>query len=284
MKFREFYRQNKDKYLAFNNINDCVLRVLIMKEAEVDGDMSQFFIVEDKELQNEKNLLKNLERVINGEPYQYVVQDATFLGRHFYVDKRVLIPRLETEELVGSLIKSINERKKNADIVVADIGTGSGAIAITLAKEIKNACVFGSDISCEALDVALINCKKNKVRLTLVQSDMLDYYIKNNIKLDVLVSNPPYINNINEVDLSVLNYEPHLALFAKNGIDFYEIMLQNAHLILNNEAIIGFEFNYDQKDLIQELITKYIPKSTFEFYKDFNDKWRYVIINYCPNK
>ena len=280
MKFREFYRKNKEKYLIFNNINDYVFRVLIMKEAEIDGDMSQFFIVEDKELQDENELINKLKRVINGEPYQYVVQDTTFLGRHFYVDKRVLIPRLETEELVESLIKSINERKKNADIVVADIGTGSGAIAITLAKEIKNARVFGSDISGEALDVALINCKKNKVRLTLVQSDMLDYYIKNNIKLDVLVSNPPYINNINEVDLSVLNYEPHLALFAKNGIDFYEIMLQNAHFILNNEAIIGFEFNYDQKDLIQELITKYIPKSTFEFYKDFNDKWRYVIISY----
>lgn len=280
MKFREFYRKNKEKYLKFNNINDYVFRVLIMKEAEIDGDMSQFFIVEDKELQDENELINKLKRVINGEPYQYVVQDTTFLGRHFYVDKRVLIPRLETEELVESLIKSINERKKNADIVVADIGTGSGAIAITLAKEIKNARVFGSDISGEALDVALINCKKNKVRLTLVQSDMLDYYIKNNIKLDVLVSNPPYINNINEVDLSVLNYEPHLALFAKNGIDFYEIMLQNAHFILNNEAIIGFEFNYDQKDLIQELITKYIPKSTFEFYKDFNDKWRYVIISY----
>ena len=68
MKFREFYRQNKDKYLAFNNINDYVFRVLIMKEAEIDGNMSQFFIAEDKELQNEKNLLKNLERVINGEP------------------------------------------------------------------------------------------------------------------------------------------------------------------------------------------------------------------------
>lgn len=284
MKFREFYRQNKDKYLAFNNINDYVFRVLIMKEAEIDGDMSQFFIAEDKELQNEKNLLKNLERVINGEPYQYVVQDTTFLGRHFYVDKRVLIPRLETEELVSELIKTINEKHGEEKIMVADIGTGSGAIAITIAKKVQNAIVFGSDISNDALDVAKINAKSNFANVQFVHSDMLDYFIKNNIKLDVLVSNPPYINNIEEVDKSVLNYEPHLALFAKNGIDYYDIILKNAHTVMNKDSIIAFEFNYDQKDKIQDLIKLYIPHSTFKFYKDFDDKWRYVIIKYCANE
>ena len=90
--------------------------------------------------------------------------------------------------------------------------------------------------------------------------------------------------NIAEVDESVLNYEPHLALFAKNGIDYYDIILKNAHNVMNKDSIIAFEFNYDQKDKIQDLIKLYIPNSTFKFYKDFDDKWRYVIINYCANE
>ncbi|MCH5172321.1 MAG: peptide chain release factor N(5)-glutamine methyltransferase [Erysipelotrichales bacterium] len=279
MLYRKFYEQAYHKYLNEENINDYILRVLIMAVQKMDGNMSEFFI-KDEELKDEELLKSYIERVIKGEPYQYVINKARFLDYTFYVDSRVLIPRLETEELVITLIKEIKSKFNEKKINILDIGTGSGCIAITLKKHFENTCVFASDISLDALDVAKYNADKLETKIEFLSGDMLEPIIERNIKLDVLVSNPPYIQNKSEVDKGVLDYEPHLALFAEHGIDYYEVILKNANKVMNNNGIIAFEFNYDQKNQIEILIQKYIENAEYLFYQDFNNKWRYVIITY----
>ena len=278
MLYRKFYEQAYHKYLNEENINDYILRVLIMAVQEMDGDMSDFFI-KDEELKDEELLKTYIDRVIKGEPYQYVINKARFLDYTFYVDSNVLIPRLETEELVITLIKKIENKFINQKINIIDVGTGSGCIAISLKKQFENAHVFASDISLDALEVAKYNADKLKAEIDFLSGNMLEPIIEKNIKFDVLISNPPYIQNKYEVDKNVLDYEPHLALFAEHGIDFYEIILKDATKIMNSNGLIAFEFNYDQKDQIEDLIKKYIENAEYSFYRDFNNKWRYVIIS-----
>lgn len=275
MTIREFYKIYSQKYKDNKYLNDICLRTLIVKNEGIK-DMSTFFLCFDDELKNESKIIEDIKRVINGEPYQYVINEAEFYGLKLYVDKNVLIPRLETEELVHTLIhKYLNI---NYNYVVADIGTGSGCIALAMKKHLKNANVFAVDISNNALNVAKFNSDKMQLNISLLPGDLLSPLIDNNIKVDVLISNPPYIKNKNEVDENVLNYEPHLALFAKNGIDFYERILKESFKMLKQKAMIAFEFNYDQKNELNEIIKKYYPTSKVDFYKDAGNKWRYVII------
>lgn len=275
MTIREFYKIYSQKYKDNKYLNDICLRTLIVKNEGIK-DMSTFFLCFDDELKKESKIIKDIQRVINGEPYQYVINEAEFYGLKLYVDKNVLIPRLETEELVDTLIyRYLNS---NCNYVVADIGTGSGCIALAMKKHIQNANVFAIDISEKAVNVAKLNASKLQLNINVLQGDLLSPLINKNLKVDVLISNPPYIKNKNEVDENVLNYEPHLALFAKNGVDFYERILKDSFKVLNKKAIIAFEFNYDQKDELNEIIKKYYPTSTVNFYKDAGNKWRYVII------
>lgn len=275
MTIREFYKIYSQKYKDNKYLNDICLRTLIVKNEGIK-DMSTFFLCFDDELKKESKIIEDIQRVINGEPYQYVINEAEFYGLKLYVDKNVLIPRLETEELVDTLIyRYLNS---NYNYVVADIGTGSGCIALAMKKHIQNANVFAIDISEKAVNVAKLNASKLQLNINVLQGDLLSPLINKNLKVDVLISNPPYIKNKNEVDENVLNYEPHLALFAKNGVDFYERILKDSFKVLNKKAIIAFEFNYDQKDELNEIIKKYYPQSKVNFYKDAGNKWRYVII------
>lgn len=275
MTIREFYKIYSQKYKDNKYLNDICLRTLIVKNEGIK-DMSTFFLCFDDELKKESKIIKDIQRVINGEPYQYVINEAEFYGLKLYVDKNVLIPRLETEELVDTLIyRYLNS---NYNYVVADIGAGSGCIALAMKKHIQNANVFAIDISEKAVNVAKLNASKLQLNINVLQGDLLSPLINKNLKVDVLISNPPYIKNKNEVDENVLNYEPHLALFAKNGVDFYERILKDSFKVLNKKAIIAFEFNYDQKDELNEIIKKYYPQSKVDFYKDAGNKWRYVII------
>ncbi|MCH5180088.1 MAG: peptide chain release factor N(5)-glutamine methyltransferase [Erysipelotrichales bacterium] len=278
MLYRKFYEQAYHKYLNEENINDYILRVLIMEVQGMTGDMSEFFL-RDEELKNEEVINSYIERVIKGEPYQYVINKAKFLDNTFYVDQNVLIPRLETEELIINLIKNVKNKYGDRKINICDIGTGSGCIAISLKRALENAEVFASDISIAALNVAKKNADNLGTKVNFLVGNMLEPIIESNIKFDVLVSNPPYIQNKKEVDKSVLDYEPHLALFAENGIDYYEIILKDVARIMNSNSLIAFEFNYDQKDKIEELIKKYIKDAEYLFYMDFDNKWRYVIIS-----
>lgn len=221
------------------------------------------------------NINDAIKRLNMGEPVQYIVGDVDFYGNIIKVNKNVLIPRRETEELVEKVLKRIQV----FDIpVIADVGTGSGAIAITLAKKL-NTLVYASDISLKALEVAKENVAINKANVTFFEGDMLIPYIENNIKLDVIVSNPPYIKEDEKIEDIVKNNEPHLALYAKNnGLEFYDSILKNASYVLKDKYLIAFEIGVDQGKNIEALAKKYLSNSIVEIEKDLSGKDRFIFV------
>lgn len=216
-----------------------------------------------------------LKRLEKGEPVQYIVGNVDFYGYILDVNKNVLIPRRETEELVEEVII---RSKTFFNPVIIDVGTGSGAIAISLSKELKNH-VYASDISHKALEVAKKNSIKNGSNVTFFEGDMLNPYIKRNLKVDIMVSNPPYIKEDEEIEKIVKDNEPHLALYAKNkGLEFYESILKNCNKILNEKYLIAFEIGVTQGDDIKELVNKYLKGATVEIKKDLSDKNRFIFV------
>ena len=216
-----------------------------------------------------------IKRLQNGEPAQYIVGNVDFYGYELDVDKRVLIPRRETEELVEEVIKR-NVMFENPTII--DIGTGSGAIAISLSKEL-NTHVYASDISYEALDVAKKNALKNEANVTFFEGDMLKPYIDNCIKVDIIVSNPPYIRHDELIEDIVKDNEPGIALYAKqNGLEYYDSILKNANKVLNNKYLIAFEIGCMQADDIIILANKYLNNTKVEVKKDLSGKNRMLFV------
>ena len=216
-----------------------------------------------------------LERLKNGEPVQYIVGNVDFYGYLLDVNRNVLIPRRETEELVEEVIKRV---KSFDNPTIIDVGTGSGAIAISLSKEL-NAHVYASDISDDALVVAKRNASKNEANITFFQGDMLKPYIESNVKVDIIVSNPPYIKENEEIEEIVKNNEPHLALYAKNdGLEFYESILKDAKCILKDKYLIAFEIGYEQAEDIKMLAIKYLGNVNVEVKKDLSFKNRMLFV------
>jgi release factor glutamine methyltransferase len=191
----------------------------------------------------EAELLKAIERINRNEPIQYILGEADFYGRKFLVDNSVLIPRPETEELVRFII---DYAKKNNVSRVIDIGTGSGCIPITLALELKGSEVFATDVSFDALEVAVQNMKLNKTRVTFVRNDILTQSLPFS-SLDVIVSNPPYITK-QEIPFmrdNVVKFEPHLALFVPDNdpFVFYRSIIVKSKQALRSGGLLAFEIN-----------------------------------------
>ena len=216
-----------------------------------------------------------INRLKAGEPVQYIVGNVDFYGYNLKVDKSVLIPRRETEELVEEVIKRV---KMFNNPTIIDVATGSGAIAISLSKEL-NTHIYASDISSDALKVANINALNNEANITLLQGDMLKPYINNNIKVDVLVSNPPYIRYDEEIEDIVKNNEPSIALYAdNNGLEFYEKILKDCKQVLNNKYLLAFEIGCDQANDIAYLVNKYLGDVKVEVKKDLSNKDRMLFV------
>ena len=216
-------------------------------------------------------LEEGINKLNQGIPVQYIVGNVEFYGSIIEVNEDVLIPRFETEELVYRVIKRL-KNKKNLDIV--DLGTGSGCIAISLAKNL-NSNVDAVDISKEALEVAKKNAINNKVNINFYLGDMLNPLNK---KYDLIISNPPYIAYDEEIMEIVKNNEPHLALYAdNNGLYYYEQILKNVNKYLKDEYLIAFEIGYKQAKEIELLANNYLScKVTIE--KDLSGKDRYIFI------
>ena len=220
-------------------------------------------------------LEEGLSKLEKGISPQYIVGNVNFYGNIIKVDKRVLIPRFETELLVE---KTINYIKKmfNAKVNILEIGTGSGCIAITLKKEI-NSEITAIDISKEALEVALDNAKENNVDINFIESNLFSN-IEN--KYDVIISNPPYISYKEQIEDIVKANEPHNALFAKNnGLYFYEEILKECNNYLNKKYLIAFEIGYKQANSIKEFAYKYLGNNiNISIEKDYSNKDRYIFI------
>ena len=220
-----------------------------------------------------------VKRLIEGEPLNYVLGYSYFYGYRLKVDEAVLIPCFETEELVGRVLSGYDEYFKDQKIDLADVGTGSGAIAIALKKEEDNLNVYASDISREALEVAILNAQNNQADIRFFEGSMLKPLIENNIKLDILVSNPPYIRNDEVVEHSVRDYEPNVALFGgDDGLKFYRMIFEDAHKVLKERSMMFFEMGYDQKENLTALAREFFPSADINVYKDINNKDRMLVI------
>lgn len=250
----------------FELCNDKGIDLYMDKDLEADKEVKELFI-------------KGVEKLCLNEPLNYVLGYSYFYGYKMTVNQNVLIPRFETEELVGLILSKYDEYYNGQKIDLADVGTGSGAIAIALKKEEDNLNVYASDISFEALEVAKLNAKNNEADIRFLQGSMLDPYIENNIKLDILVSNPPYIKQDEILDPSVKDYEPHVALFGgEDGLRFYRIIFENASKIMKENGMMFFEIGYDQRERLTALAHEYFKDAYVEVFKDINKKDRMLFI------
>ena len=221
------------------------------------------------------NITDAIKRLEEGEPVQYIVGNVDFYGYELNVNKNVLIPRRETEELVEEVIK---RSRSFINPIIIDVGTGSGAIAIALSKEL-NCHVYASDISSDALGVAKENAEKTNSNITLYQGNMLEPYIKNDIKVDIIVSNPPYIKENEEIEDVVRNNEPSIALYAKNnGLEYYESIFKNASKILKDKYLIALEIGQTQGENVKKIALTYLNNVKVEIKKDLSLKNRMVFV------
>ena len=242
---------------------------------ELVADLDKSLSAEEVTIFNE-NLTKYLEQNI---PIQHLIGYETFFGYDFKVNEDVLIPRFETEELVAKVLELYDEYFDGQAVDVVDVGTGCGAIGITLALEAPEMNVTITDISEAALAVAKENAETLGAGVEFLQSDMLKELISANKKFDILVSNPPYIPAEEHVDSLVYDNEPHLALFGgKDGLYFYREILRDAHQILKSPNIIAFEHAYHHREGMAELVKEYFPNSEFETIKDMQGRDRMTVI------
>ncbi|MCT8140086.1 peptide chain release factor N(5)-glutamine methyltransferase [Anaerobacillus sp. CMMVII] len=221
-----------------------------------------------------------LEKVAKGIPVQHLTGVEDFYGRQFVVNENVLIPRPETEELVYGLLDRIGRLFPNElPLSVVDIGTGSGAIAITLAKENRNLQVTTVDISTAAIEVAKINAANLAADVRFLEGDLLQPLIMEDAKVDVVVSNPPYISeaDFQQLATNVRDYEPTLALVGGvTGYELYEKLIAQIPAVLKEKGIIAFEVGVGQSEHVAALIIGQFPHAKTEIVLDINGKDRMV--------
>jgi release factor glutamine methyltransferase len=225
--------------------------------------------------------LKNaVHRHIEGEPVQYIIGKEDFYGRTFFVNSEVLIPRPETEELVEHMLLLIEEHfSGEKGIKLADIGTGSGAISVSLALENQNLDVYTVDIAEASIEVAKENAKQLGAGVTFLHGDLLQPFIEKDMKLDVVVSNPPYIpdHEIAVLDTIVKDREPMRALSGgEDGYDFYRRFMVELPLVLKKEALIGFEVGAGQGSTVAEMLRITFPGAAVYVKEDISGKDRMV--------
>ena len=221
-----------------------------------------------------------VERLVEGEPLGHVLGFEWFYGYRFKVNEDVLIPRPETEELVAYILAAYDEYFKDTlNVTAVDVGTGSGAIAVALKKEEPNIHILASDISEMACRIAKQNAQDNDAVVEVLCGDMLEPLIERNIKVDILISNPPYIPSDEAMEDSVVNYEPHVALFGgEDGLKFYRIIFEHAKKVLKDKAMMAFEMGYNQKEALSAEARKYFPDAKIEVIKDMSGKNRMLFI------
>lgn len=268
----------------------------IQEEAEIE---SFFFILTDflhnlkridvslhPDFEITESYVKKWQTIISElkteKPIQYITGEAWFYGLRFEVNENTLIPRPETEELVEWIVKGLKEKGKEQRVL--DIGTGSGCIPIALKKEIPNAAVFAIDISEKALEMARKNAFDNQVEVNFIQQDILQssnlqLSKSSNLLFDVIVSNPPYVRNLekHEIKKNVLDYEPHLALFVDDldALLFYRKIAQLAWKSLAPNGKLFFEINqYLGKETVELL--EQLGFKNIELRKDFMDNDRMI--------
>lgn len=251
------------KMLLSSYLDVNPLELLTILDKEVDSDI-------------EKIYKSSLEALKENKPIQYVIGNVNFYGLKFIVNKNVLIPRFETEELVEQVVEYTKNLNKDK-IKILDLGCGSGAIGLTLKSILKDSEVTLTDISKDALEVAKLNANNLNLDVTFIESDWFS-----NVKLekyDIIVSNPPYIRTDEEIEEIVKNNEPSLALYGGvDGLDCYRKILANIKPYLNNKFLMAFEIGESQKEEIYDIVNKYLKDIEITCKKDLYGRNRMIFV------
>ena len=254
------------------------IRVLIAHEMGYAEPIDTLFHKDD-EFTKIQEFERDFAKLIQGMPVEYVINEATFLHTKLYVDQRVLIPRMETQELIANLSEKIMDYYDPRNyLVVADIGTGSGAILCALRSLFPNWLLVGSDVSKDALEVARKNIKDYNVNATLLEGKSLQPYIDAKMNLDIIISNPPYILNKEEVQDSVKDYEPEGALYLTPENNVYEDIFKNYKKVKKGSLLMAFEIGYDLEDMLTKMMKEYLEDYEYEFIKDLNGLTRFLFV------
>lgn len=255
--------------LAFDLGFATEIEVLLHKDEEMDEKKIQLFNAQ-------------FARLLNNEPVEYIVNECKFLEFKLFVDNRVLIPRMETQEMLAILSERILDYYDPRNyLVAADIGTGSGCLAIALKSYFPNWLVNASDISEKALEVAKINVDRHNTRVKLLQGDALTPYIEEKMKLDVIVCNPPYIASRERVQSSVKDFEPETALYLDKENSVYEKVFRDIGKVKKGSILLCFEIDDDIVSFLNGLIESYIKpiyKAKIDYIKDMNGFDRFLFI------
>ena len=222
-----------------------------------------------------KNLKKVLKKIEKHYPVQYLIGYVDFYGYKINVNKHVLIPRFETETLVEKTIEYIKKLGLSNGSLI-DIGTGSGCISIVLKKELDTLNITSLDISKKALKMTKRNAKQNNADLTLIKENIFKYKPVN--KYDILISNPPYIKEGDEVSPEI-KYEPKHAIYSKDDdLLYYKHILSTCKNYLNEKNLIAFEIGENQGKELKSLAKNYFKKAKIKIEKDLSGKDRYLFI------
>lgn len=242
---------------------------------QIDLALNHELVFDEKDFTIWNELLNQLKKEV---PIQYLLGKTNFYGLDFEVNENVLVPRPETEELVEWIINENASPDKNKKIRILDIGTGTGCIAISLAKNLPNAEVFGVDVSKKAIETAKRNAIRNDVEVTFMLLNILETD-EFTCQFDIIVSNPPYVRNLEKVEIkkNVLDYEPHLALFVEDSdpLIFYRKIASLAQNGLLKNGKLYFEINqYLGKEMIDLLES--MSFQNVELRKDIYDNDRMI--------
>ena len=259
-------------------IEKPILKARMLMQYTINKPREYLIIYDQKEItkEQEKEYMKNVEKLISGVPIQHITQSQEFMKLNFYVNEDVLIPRPDTEILVEEVL-SITKRLTRPNIL--DLCTGSGAIAISIAKYAQNSNLYASDISPKALKIAKQNAQSNGVydRIQFIESDLFKNIPK--MKFDIIVTNPPYIRtgDIKKLQKEVQN-EPKIALDGGiDGYDFYRKISGKAYDYLKYNGYLCMEIGYDQREFVMDILEYEKRYSKTYSKKDLYDNDRIIV-------
>lgn len=268
-------------FLAGHGREEAVARILLQHELGLSQAGLLARLRDEIDEEAFARFWNTIEQHVKGTPVQHLTGVEEFYGRTFRVNEQVLIPRPETEELVEQALQLIQQHLQVEKPAIADIGTGSGIIAITMKCELPESRVTATDISSDALNMASLNAEQLGAEITFKLGDLAQPL--QGERWDVVLSNPPYISYSEAADLSdsVRDFEPHSALFADNdGLALYEKLAQQLPDILQKPGIVGLEIGESQGEAVKSMLKTAFPKAHVFIKKDINKRDRMV---FCIN-